>query len=169
MDKLVKIGSWIWAKKERIVLGVLVLVLVFQVYSVLMTPPTVEVQMPPSPVATQPDPIEAPPPPPNPGADKDYSTLHVRNPFWYWSSREGGVPGASAEEIDLTLLRVQPGQDGAPSRVRIKSPSGQKWYQEGDSIDGDAYKIVRIDSEKKEAEVFATKQNKTIVLRAQGR
>lgn len=84
VDILWKTGRWLWDSKERAVLGVMAIVLLYRVY-VIIDPPAQEPVQPPPPPQSEgqvavPEPPAEPPEPPAPDYDPD--ELVSENPFW---------------------------------------------------------------------------------------
>lgn len=164
MDKLRKIGLWLWQNKERLVLGLLVVVLSYRVYKVVSEQPEPP-KLPEPPMGgtfKAPD-LPGPPPPP---ATENYSSLHSRNPFWYYSNPPTGSDSQaeSAEEEEIYLLGIQalPRGRGYTAQIRTKAA---KWYREGEEFE--SYKVLKIDPKSQEVEVYSGKSGNTITLRMQ--
>lgn len=163
MDKLRKLWQWVWRNKERMVLGILVIVLGYQVYQVVSF--SADVQGPPPKSLTN-----EPPKNPDwyakafvePPSRNDYSSLYVRNPFWVYSST-----GESKEDAKqgggnaLKLLDIQPAPGGKNSAL-IKTQDA-KWYAEGEEFE--SYKLLKVDPARKTAVVWSSKLNRNVTLK----
>ncbi len=84
VDILWKTGRWLWDNKERAVLGVMAIILLYRVY-VVIDPPAEETVPPPPPPQAEgqvdvPEPPADPPEPAAPAYDPD--ELVGQNPFW---------------------------------------------------------------------------------------
>ncbi len=162
MEKLRKFGLVIWRYKEKMVFAILVILLAYQVYEVVQEPEqfggsstALAAQSPPEPKPIPPLPVTQ---------VKDYSSLHERNPFWYWSSQPQG--GSSSDEeaaLQIRLLDIQKNPEGGYSaRIETQSP---KWYREGEQFE--SYKLLKVDPEKRQAEVYSEKLGRNITLTQQ--
>lgn len=160
MDKLRKIGLWIWYNKERMVLAVMFIALCYQVYKVWNPEPIENTTFPPPP---DPDPegkvdIPQPPPPlpPNPWSEP---TNLLRNPF----TRVGGASGGTTQgEEDIKLLRIIPWRDGTLRAELQSSRERGDYFAEGESFD--TYEVLSIDEAAGTVEVWSAKSNKRLTL-----
>lgn len=176
MDKLQKIGNWIWYNKERMILVVMVLVLAYRVYEVLNPPPPR--QWPPlaSPRTQLPDDEESrqmlglpgsPPPRPGIALPGDYVSFFDNNPFWYHSGTARQDTGADTRGADLNiqLLDVQVVR-GTP-RARLSTPGGRPaWYDENEQF-ANQYELQRIDPETGTVVVYSERHRQSFTLRRQ--
>jgi hypothetical protein len=165
VDKIRKFGAWLWLNKERMVFGVLALVLCFRVYVVIEgSEPEEEgpVFVPPDSSGPVPDIVGHPPPIPvvKPGAPL-YS-ISSNTPFSY---RPGAKRDESGElKIDIELLKIMPaGRGGSGFQTRMKSPTGKRVFRkEGDKI-GD-WMIDRIEEESVEVTNTVTGKRKVLTV-----
>lgn len=164
MDKFRKIGLWLWQNKERLVLGLLVVVLSYRVYKVVSEQPEPP-KLPDRPAGSDFQAPELPKAPPQP-VPENYSSLHSRNPFWYYSNPPtGGDSQAGAteeEEIHLLGIQALPRGRGYTAQIRTKAA---KWYREGEEFE--SFKVLKIDPKSQEVEVYSGKSGNTITLRMQ--
>ena len=169
MDKIRKLGAWLWLYKERILLGIVVGVLFWRVYTAINPPPK-----PAETVYVLPTSLEDPEPgvlPPVPDfAPKtlipvDRKELAKRNPFWYYADDAGLTTDEGPDDIGLELRDIQSVPDSAP-RARIKSKGRTRYYSAGDVIDGQ-YKLDSIDSENGTVTVSADEFKKPVTLKKQ--
>ena len=168
MDKIRKLGAWLWLYKERLLLLIVVCVLCWRVYIAINPPPA-----PPAPPVTPPVSLNAAGAnelPPEPGlAPKtlipmDRKELARRNPFWYYAEEgSADTDGDAPPEVDLELRGIQTMPDGA-QRARLKMGSRTRYYAEGDDIGGQ-YTLVSIDAENETVTVRAEGSRTPIVLR----
>ena len=171
MDKLQKIGSWIWYNKERMVLAVMVLVLAYRVYQVLNPPPPRQWAMLAAPRMQLPDDAESrerlglpsvPPPRPPMTLPGDYVSFYERNPFWYYSGTAGQDTGQDVrvEDLNIQLLDIQTGPDGNPrARLRTRTTA---WYSEGDTFE--EFEVTRIDPDTNSVVVYSERYGRPFTL-----
>ncbi len=168
MNRLRKIGLWIWLNKERMVLAVMVGFLIFRVYQVVYPPsdgPTDDVIPPPG--RTIPNDVPTPglpPPVPPPQRTDDWSRLWRFNPLNYRQprSRGGQSSDPSAADIDLQLKRITPSGAGK-FRAQITSPSRTGWYEEGQAFE--SYELLAIDADAGTVTVFSERLQRSVELR----
>jgi len=160
MDKLRKIGLWVWNNKERLAFGLLAIILTVQVYRVMSQ----EIEQPPLPTPKPGEPKEyVVEPPPAPPESDNYSSLVERNPFSYYSSVMGAGSQGTDGEDNIQLLDIQRAPDGGyAARIYTKAA---KWYKEGESFE--SYVLLRIDPEQQLVEVRSDKTGTTLTLRMQ--
>lgn len=173
MDKLQKIGAWIWWNKERMVLLAIIMVLAYRVY-VVAFPPEPEPMLPPAPPRGElPPRAEAPPgllppqvpPPPPMDVPEDYAALAQRNPFSYRSAPTGpGTTAAGEEEADIQLLRIQVA--GGSPRGQFRTGGRNYWRTVGQQAG--EYRVDDIDAEEGTAVVFAEQLQRPIQLAVRG-
>lgn len=171
MDKLQKIGSWIWYNKERMVLVVMVLVLAYRVYQVLNPPPpkqwampaTPRTELPDDPVAREPLGLpSAPPPRPPMTLPGDYVSFYERNPFWYHSGTSGqdGGQEVRTEDLNIHLLNVQTGADGSP-RARLRGRT-TGWYSNGEQFE--EFEVLEINPDTDTVVVYSERYGRSFTL-----
>ncbi|HOZ47587.1 MAG TPA: hypothetical protein PLO37_17740 [Candidatus Hydrogenedentes bacterium] len=173
--KLRKLVEWLWRNKERMILAIVVVVLILRVWEVL-NPAAVPLaptyafprtQWPEDPVEVAhigfPGPPPLSPPPPMP---ENWKPLWQRNPFWYnaESGGAGGEDDAIARDPGIYLTRIAKRPDGK-LRARLRTPSSQKWYDEGEQFE--KYELVSIDEEKRECVVFLKEFGRRVTLTMQ--
>jgi len=163
VDKLIKIGKGIWDWKERVLLAVALIVLVFLVWRVVKkSGEGEELELPPAPSTILPEGNSGDPPPPmrrwpRPPAFGEYRPFINRN-LWWWDAvpvQRGGPDAPEGPEVVLT--RVLAGRaylkvDGKRSRP----------LQEGDSFKG--VSVLSIDKDAKTCEVEIEATSRTIIL-----
>ena len=164
MDKLRKIGQWIWRNKERMVLVIMVGVLIYQVTAVVFPDeiPTPKMHTPPTAGSiVAPTPPVQPAPPPLPPS---MSALVSKNPFWvYGSTSTTNATGEEDAGIQLVSLTKTP--DGKwMARLRTKS-TNNRWYREGDSFE--TFVLRSIDGEGQAVVVYSEKLGKDVTLTLQ--
>jgi hypothetical protein len=161
VDKLRKIGLWVWFNKERMVLAVMLVALGFQVYKVWNPEePEVVVHKPPArPALTEqaqvqipaPPPPISPPPPSPPGAFAD-------NPF---SRYTGGARERETEGVNVRVLRIREWHDGS-YRAELRHGAERGWYGEGESFG--TFEVLRIDPESQTVEIYSSELNRRVQL-----
>ncbi|MBI2432632.1 MAG: hypothetical protein HYV26_07165 [Candidatus Hydrogenedentes bacterium] len=168
VDKLRKIAAWVWLNKERMVLLIAVGILCYRVYEVIFPPPPEEPKPtnPPKNELPAPGPetekLLPPSPPPRPPIDApdDYASLYRRNPFSYSSAGGGGATEVKEDELDIALLNIQPGNDGA--RAQLRAGAAKKWYKEGEPFQG--YVLEDIDVDAKTVTIYSEQLEKRQTL-----
>ncbi len=168
MNRLRKIGNWLWLNKERMVLAVMVGFLIFRVYTVVSpAADEKEGQIPPPPTDKIPDdanlPGDPPPPPPPPRLD-DWSRLPRFNPFGPYRPVQvgGGGNQETNEQFPLRLLNIR---EIAPGELRAQIDSGVRssWYAEGQAFE--TYEVLDIDPDAGTATVFSEREQQQRILR----
>jgi hypothetical protein len=168
MEKLYKVGQWLWRNKERMVLVILVFVLAYQVFQVVQHKPDPTLQVPRAGTIrdTPPDTIPSPEPFVSTPTGKDYAGLNQRNPFWVYSStgeKKDASGTTEAADPAIRLLNIQALPDGGHT-ARIQT-QGTQWYKEGEQFE--SYKLLKIDAENRQVEVYSEKLGKSITLKIQ--
>ena len=176
MNRLRKIGAWIWRNKERILFGVLVVVLCFCVWKVVNPDPPPELSVdtrppnselpqdweegPPAPPASTPDPL--------PRAATD--ALLSDNPFTVHGgpSAPGAKPAAASKsaeepEAEVTLVRISQGP-GDSYRAELRINNRPRRVSQGDVVDG--YRIERVDGRNNTVIVVSEESGKRTTLKA---
>jgi hypothetical protein len=108
LDKLRKIGQWLWLSKERIVLLVMILVFAYRVYLVAYPQEAID-SLPPfanpgshvEPLVGDPQSEPIPPPPPPPVGD-----LVRNNMFWVYARDITGTGQETQRQINLRLINI---------------------------------------------------------------
>lgn len=171
MEKLYKIGQWLFANKERMALIALVAVLCYQVYNVVVkkeedpNKSNAKVYKPPLPNPSAdwfsgPNAPQDPPPPLPPLQETPYQGLARSNPFTvygYNPTAEG--PKEEAPE-DISLVMIKPWPDGS-MRAGIKTRV-MRYYKEGESFE--SYQVLKIDPAGGSVEVYSNRLGKSITL-----
>lgn len=166
MNRIRKIGNWIWLNKERMVLAVMVGFLIFRVYQVVYPDTPVEGNdLVPYPSKELGDDVDRPgvPPslPPAPRMD-DWSRLWRLNPMNYRQPRlrGGGGPEQSAD-LEISLLRIAEQSPGR-YRAQIRTPSRDGWYEVGRAFE--SYELLDIDADAGTVTVFSEELQRPVVL-----
>ena len=163
MNKLRKIGERLWLYKERMVFAAMVVVLCWYVYKAL-NPPEQEddilMVLPKSEVGSEVGGVEWPPPP---AARRpvDWSSIHKRSPFWYFSTpgaTEQNDRGEQDARISLLNIRVVSGRP----RAQLQTESSKKWYDEGESFE--SFELLKIDPEAETCDVYSERLGKVVIL-----
>lgn len=167
VDILIKIRTWLWLNKEKLVLAALVVVLIYQIYKVTNPQERVTVQPPQPPlprtrvdvdspegqeiiarvVEEFPD-VDNPPPPPEPVRLPDTSGLVAANPFTVYV---GGLTGASRDEEeaegepDISLASIQQRPDGT-YLAEMRVDGRRSRAEEGEEFGDGRYRLERIDA-----------------------
>lgn len=170
MDKVRKIGNWIWLNKERIVLVVLIVVLCYQVYQIVFpTQMTFAQPLPPrKPNLESLEPEVKPPmdfrqlPRPRLG---NYALLYRRNPFWGHSGggTTTGTTEVTPETLNISLLDIK--ELGGRVRARLKTSTASKWYDEGEQFE--QFQLESIDLDNGEVSIFAEKYGQYVTVKLQ--
>lgn len=147
MDKLRKIGPWLWESKERIVLLAMIAVFAHRVWLVANpqdnVPDLPVIQVPRDavePTVSAPPLEPTPPPPPPPIAD-----LTRRNMFWVYSrdAAAGDTQQATRQELNLRLENIVRQPDGRV-QARMRTNTGY-WVEAGDRFETFTLREVNID------------------------
>jgi hypothetical protein len=145
LDKARKIGQWLWLSKERIVLGVMILVFAYRVYLVAYPQETIEplplFAQPRSavePLIGDPDPQPMPPPPPPPIGD-----LVRSNMFWVYARDVTDDNQVARQEINLRLINIIRNPDGSV-RANLRT-NRSYWVEEGAQFETFIVREVSID------------------------
>ncbi|MBI4557397.1 MAG: hypothetical protein HY706_07435 [Candidatus Hydrogenedentes bacterium] len=171
MDKVLKIGNWIWLNKERMVLGIMVVILGWQVY-IVVNPPKDEndnfVASPPgnvSPPADQGPPSPSNPPPPP--AAGEWSSLVRSNPWWVYAQPLTGEGGGKQDDQNpgVILLDIQQMSNGE-HRARLQTVR-PRWYREGESFE--SFRLERINAEEQTVVVYSEKHGRRLTIPMQRR
>jgi hypothetical protein len=153
MDQLIKLRAWLWLNKEKLLLGVLVLVLCFRVYKVVYPP---EVKLPDPPVPPSPTwsgdvPPGAPPVMPALPERIPSTGLVKNNPFTVY-----GVDYGKKEEQrpELYFLGLKEWADGTwRAQITTNPRFRPKLYKEGEEFE--SFRLERIDVEAEEITVYS--------------
>lgn len=159
VDKLRKIGLWIWYNKERMVLAIMFIALCYQVYKVWNPEPPQAGKIfgPPDPDPEGKVDIPQPLPPLSQNPDAEINDL-LRNPF----SRVGGTAGPTERaETTIRLLRIIEWRDGT-LRAELQDQRERDYFAEGESFG--TYEVLSIDRDAGTVEVYSAESNKRIVL-----
>ena len=171
MEKLYKIGRWLLANKERMVLIALVAVLCFKVYNVVVkkeedpTKTNTQVYKPPMPNPPAdwfdgPNAPKDPPPPPPLPPETPFQGLARANPFTvYGYNPTVDGPKEEAPE-DISLVMIRPWPDGT-MRAGIKTRV-MRYYKEGEAFE--SYQVLKIDPAGGTVEVYSNRLGKSITL-----
>ena len=171
MDKLRKIGALLWNYKELMVLVVMLLVLVYRVYSVLVPPPPSDWVRLVAPKSQLPQDqqdrqeIGLPSnPPTRPLMDMPavYVNFYERNPFWYHSgqARVETSERVTAEDLNVQLLDVQ--DAGGKPRARLQSARTTAWYSAGEQFE--EFELLEIDSDTESVKIFSERYDRPFTL-----
>lgn len=173
VDKLQKIGAWLWRNKERAVLLVMLVILGYRGYQLVSPPP-----MPNWPRLQPPKPqlpddlselaeqnVELPPvPSPRPPADvpESYASLYQKNPFWYYSGSGSsqGDQEITVEQLNIQLLNIQ--QVQGRWRARLRTTSTTKWYDEGEQFE--EFEVIRINPDNQTVEIRSERYGRNFTL-----
>ncbi len=161
MNRVRKIGQWLWFNKERMVLVIMVGVLCYQVWEVVSPPegPEVPNYSPPTGGNVQ-TPIP-PPPPAGLGVPPATAELERRNMFTWFPPQEAG--GEEEQEIELNIrlvgIRPNPVGDGCIAEIRTGRTN---YVEEGDTFE--QFQVISIDCEEEIVVVFAEALGREISL-----
>jgi len=143
VDKLRKFGELLWLNKERLILVAMVVILCYQVYTVVY-PNEKPHTKPPLPPKAGPGDAPQPPSPdsaPTLTFSGDYKSVYQRNPFWYYSGRGRTTGSGGPGEVYIKLLDLQDAAGGKPAQAKIQTSTTTQWYPVGD-----AFEQFRLDS-----------------------
>jgi hypothetical protein len=172
MNKLQKIGAWIWNNKERMVLAVMLAVFAYRFYQIWDPPPPQNWERLRSPMQELPEEPEArqelglpsnPGPKPPMNLPGDYVSFYERNPFWYYSGQmqQNQNQEVRAEDLGIELIDIQDVQ-GKP-RARLKTSRTNKWYSEAEQFE--EFEVQQIDPEASTVVVFSERHSKSFTLK----
>lgn len=143
----------------------MVVVLAFQIFSVLRTQEDESASFPLPPrreadrEVLQPAPPEAPPEMPPKKLPVDPNRLIANDPF-DWRERASAGAAEQANVAPLRLLRIRSAGDS--TMVQIETDSSRKWYQVGEAFE--SYELLSVDPEAGTAEIFDESLNRTRVI-----
>lgn len=171
MDKLQKLGAWLWRNKERMVLIVMVAVLAYRVYGIFNPPqeeawarlPQPRLELPSDPEERQELGLPNMPPMPDPSTMPGvYTTLYDRNPFWYYSGQKesSGAEQISVEDLNIQLVDIQTVKDRP--RARLRTARTVKWYSENEQFE--EFEVTSIDAESETVVVYSQRYSKSFTL-----
>jgi hypothetical protein len=174
MDKLRKIGLWLWYNKERMVLIVMVVLLAYRVYGIMYPAPQQTYKRIPQPQLALPEDGEerkdlglpsAPPIQPPTGVPGTYTSLFERNPFWYYSSQAKQEQGETVQAADLNIKLVDIQDVGGKPRARLRTSSTTKWYSEGEQFE--EFELVEINPVEKTVVIYSERYSRQFTLEKQ--
>lgn len=172
MEKLRKFGIWVWDNKERAVLILVCLGLVYSVFRMINPPSPSDVTIPPAPRAAGtvevPEPRMAPPEEDRPAYRRD--EVLARNPFWANPRADRGEAPAEgrtqrAERDPITLERIMEMGDGS-YRARLTMGRERGLVAEGDTFQG--YQLLRIDGNGRTVELYNSDTGRSQILEERG-
>ena len=168
MDKIRKLAETVWYNKERIVLGVMVCVLLWHVYTIFNPPPEEEPKELSVPRKENiPDVIKDIAAPPDPPVDRpraQWEGIYTPNPFWALSAQTSVTSRTATAAADISLIQIQEGK-GGKWRARLKT-NVTRWYDEGESFQ--SFQLLKIHPEDNSVEVRSDRLGKVLPLKAQG-
>jgi hypothetical protein len=162
VEKIRKIGQWVWLNKERMVFLVMVIILCWRVYIVVKPPVPVDDVNPPQPSAQRQ--MDVPPLPPTPDprvTPPPTAPLKRVDPFWYWSSQVGEDTGEEGD-LGIELESILPTPTGPMARLKTKGGRARA-YREGEQFEN--YIVRRIDADAGEVEVYDESTGNDVILR----
>jgi len=167
VDKLRKIGRWVWHNKERMILAVMVVFLCYRVYIVINPPQEVESINPQPPIErveqippeVMPPPVTMRPPVEVPG---NYTSLYRRNMFWVHSTLEQGEDNGEVTVEDLELNLVDIKEAGGRWRARMRTSTAEEWYDEGEQFE--EFELIEIRQDEGCVEVYAERYGRRFTL-----
>lgn len=168
VDKLLKIGNWLWNAKERMVLAAMFCILCYRAYQVFYPPPPPQEKRLDFPRKSleDVDPSFIPPQPRSripsdlPGA---YAGLYNRNPFWYHARAQSGQQQKEITPKDLGLSLHAIRQVGGRLRAQLSTMSvKRRWYDEGEKFE--EYELQEIDPENNTVVVYAERYARRFTL-----
>ncbi len=164
MDKLRKIGKWIWCIKERLVLLIMMVLLGYRVYVVINPPQldTLPPVRPPRKEVPQEQRPPMPPPPPVLDVPTSYSALYNNNPFWFYSgqSKQGATDEITPERLGIALKKIKQVNDSW--KAQLSTESTTRWYDEGDKFE--AFELQQINPEDGTVVVYVESYAKEFTL-----
>ncbi|MCX6575278.1 MAG: hypothetical protein NTV82_02670 [Candidatus Aminicenantes bacterium] len=168
MEKIRKLAEAIWYNKERIVLGVMVCILLWHVYTIFNPPTEVKPQQFSTPrkenIEQVIKEIAAPPDPPEERPVAQWEGIYTPNPFWALSGGTSTTSSTTTAAADISLIQIQQGR-GGKYRARLKT-NVMGWYDEGDSFE--SFQLLKINPEDHSVEVRSDRLGKVLTLKAQG-
>lgn len=168
MDKIRKLAEAFWYNKERIVLGVMVCILLWHVYSIFNPPPEEEPEEFIIPdggrIADVLKEIAAPPDPPDERPVAQWEGIYTPNPFWALSAQSSITSRTSNAPADIRLIQIMEVRPGK-WRARLKT-NVIGWYDEGASFE--SFQLIKIHPEDNSVEVRSDRLGKVLTLKAQG-
>jgi hypothetical protein len=168
VDKVRKLAEAFWYNKERIVLGVMVCILLWHVYTIIYPPPEPELKTFVVPraenIADAVKDIAPPPEPPDERPVAQWEGIYTPNPFWALSAQSSTTSRTASAPADISLIQIQEGRPGK-WRARLKT-NVMGWYDEGDSFE--SFQLIKINPENNSVEVRSDRLGKVLTLKAQG-
>jgi len=167
VDKIRKLAEAIWYNKERIVLGVMVCILLWHVYTIFNPPPEPEPQEFGVPSADNiinvVKDIAAPPDPPKERPVAQWEGIYTPNPFWALSAQSSITSRTTEAPADIRLIQIQEVRPGK-WRARLKT-NVMGWYDEGASFE--SFQLIKIYPEDNSVEVHSDRLGRVLTLKAQ--
>ena len=149
IEKLRKLGAWVWRSKERIVLAILVVVLAYRIYEVRYGQGPEETSAAGS---TPIYPSEAyptdklPPPPPDMAGPSVPVPILTRNPL-DWTAGSTST-GQGPETTNIVLVNLGGSESNPRVRIRFGDDLRRSPWMRPDQWDSDRrYRVVSIDLE----------------------
>jgi len=172
MDKLRKAGLMLWNYKELMVLVVMLLILIYRVYSVLTYTSATDWKRTMPPKAQLPEEAEyrqemglpgTPPQRPPMDMPAVYVGFYERNPFWYYSGQttQESNTDVTAEDLNIELLDIQ--DAGGKARARLRTSRTTKWYSANEQFE--EFELTQINVEEQTVVVFSERYDKPFTLR----
>jgi hypothetical protein len=169
VNRIRKIGNWLWLNKERLVLAVMVCFLVLRVYQVV-SPQEAGPTARPYPLPGKELPPDSPPPglppaPPPAPRTADWSQLWRYSIFNYRQPRVGTGPAdrGDRQTVKLDVLRIRQMADGNyMAQIRTLR---DKWYREGEAFE--TYEVLDIDPEAQTVTIFVEQEQKAMTFSVQ--
>ena len=178
MDKLYKIGAWIWRMKERLILGCVCIWLLVSIYNILnpSTAPPAKVPAKKA-AADKKAPEEAPgdvmdPPAPVELLKVPAEQLLASNPFTiYGGATASGAPAQGTQEekkapeqLPLKVEKVYTGSDGsATARIQV-SGARSRAYKQGQEFG--KYRLDRIDMANNTVTIWSNEHSRPYTIKA---
>ena len=168
VDKIRKLAETIWYNKERIVLGVMVCILLWHVYSIFKSPPEDEPKEFGVPrvdnIVNVVKDIAGPPDPPKERPVAQWEGIYTPNPFWALSAQSSIMSRTTDAPADISLIQIQEGRPGK-WRARLKT-NVMRWYDEGESFE--SFQLIKIHPEDNSVLVRSDRLGKVLTLKVQG-
>ncbi|MBN2311746.1 MAG: hypothetical protein JXR94_22395 [Candidatus Hydrogenedentes bacterium] len=174
MEKLHKIGTWVWLNKEKVVLVVLILVFCYRVYKVVDPEEAAPLDIPKAPKALPSGP-EAPPPgadfpgdpplPPAPPIAVPASRFAESNPFTIYGTTEHDED-QGPRRPEMRLVGIRPFPDGKPRAEIITRGTKPKRYKEGEAFE--TYRLESIDEASGSIVIYSQEHNRTFTYQLEG-
>ena len=168
MGKLQKIGKWFWLNKERMLLAVLFVVLVYRVYRVVWPTPPEDKIIPSGPRSSLPEDWEDGPPRPSDvlvDLPARAPAELAQNPFWVHGRDRTGTTGTRDEAegpLGVELTGIKTWNDGTPRAELLTQGTRPNYYAEGEEFQ--SFRLESINESNNTVRIWSDKHRRSFTL-----